>query len=231
MKKSLKITLVCAITAVILLITILTIRHLTRPATLILQVSPSSANITINGTTYHNGSYEINPGEDISTTISAEGFTTKTISLSLSRGHTTSLITYLRPEDGSWNYYLKEENRESLNILANMLGLQPPSYVATKDNITTDNDSSAASFVKTLSIGSILPTNLSICGEPATRLNCDSIDISLAYSKDCNDTLCLIITGRRDSLDNETLSKIAARLQESGYQLKDYKYTYASRDN
>ncbi len=72
------------------------------------------------------------------------------------------------------------------------------------------------------SIGGILPLNLSVCGENATRMNCDAITVEYTDGK-------LAISGRKAKLDADGLTAVKNGLSEKGYNLEDYEYNYRQR--
>ncbi len=72
------------------------------------------------------------------------------------------------------------------------------------------------------SIGEILPLNLSVCGENATRMNCDAITVEYADSE-------LVISGRKAKLDESGLTAIRDKLNEKGYNFDDYTYKYRQK--
>lgn len=199
-------------------------------ATVIIQVAPINAHITLNGKEVGNGLLKTSPRDDAEVVISAPGFKSKTFTINLQRGYTSNLIAYLVPEDNNWEYYEKSDHRDSLSILLSNNGYEILNLYQSSDNITTDQDSSANTLIEKLSIKSITPITFSICGQPATRSNCDSIAIDYEYSSECDDELCLAISGRKSKLDTETLNIIRSKLAESGYNLDNYKYFYTQSD-
>ncbi len=72
------------------------------------------------------------------------------------------------------------------------------------------------------SIGEILPLNLSVCGENATRMNCDAITVEYVDGK-------LAISGRKAKLDESGLEAVKNGLSEKGYNLEDYEYSYSQK--
>ena len=79
-------------------------------------------------------------------------------------------------------------------------------------------------------IGQITPLYLSLCGVPATRMNCDAVVINYDRVPECQNQECLVINGRRPTLTNEVLTAVRNKLSENGYNLDDYKYVYMQND-
>ncbi len=73
-------------------------------------------------------------------------------------------------------------------------------------------------------IAEILPLELAVCGENATRMNCDAITVEYADGK-------LAISGRKAELDEKGLEAVKNGLSEKGYNLEDYEYSYRQRVN
>lgn len=222
------ITTIIAIIAIIVAAFIYSYLH---SSTLVIQVAPTNATITINDKTYQNGIFKTKPQDQITATISANGFQTKTINLPLEKHKINQLFTYLVPTNDNWEYYEKAENQESLSILLTNSGYQSWDLIKVNSNLTTDQDNSADTLIKKLSIETITPIQFSICGEPATRSNCDSISINYTYSSECDNQLCLAISGRRAALTPETLNTVKTKMAEKGYNLDNYSYFYQQNDN
>ncbi len=74
------------------------------------------------------------------------------------------------------------------------------------------------------SIGEILPLDLSVCGENATRVNCNAITVEYANGK-------LVISGRKAELDADGLTAVKNGLNEKGYNLENYEYSYRQKVN
>lgn len=231
MKQPLKPKLILATIIAILLIIVITIINYLHSSTLIIQVAPVNANITINGKTYKNGLHKTAPKNKAEVTVSAEGFTSKTLTLDLKSGYSSSLLLYLVPLEEKWEIYEEEKNKESLNILLANNGYQYWNLNKISNNLTIDQDNSAENFIKKISIRSIMPLQFSICGEPANRLNCDSLTIDYNYSQKYNDSLCISISGRKANLEQSTLDIIRNKLTEYGYNLNDYNFFYQQNDN
>lgn len=232
MKKLAKFKYLILGTLIIITIIITTIIYqYLHSSTIIIQVAPINASISIDGEKYQNGIFKTSPKDQVEIVISAEGFETKTFNTPIEKGKLTKILTYLVPEDNNWEYYEKTANQESLSILLTNSGYQSWDLIKISPNLTNDQDNSADNLIKKLSIESITPIQFSICGTPATRLNCDSISINYGYSPECNDTLCLLISGRKATLTSDTTNLIKSKLAEKGYNFNDYPYFYTQSDN
>lgn len=207
------------IALVVFILVVPAIKKISRPAFLDILVAPLDSIVQIDGNTYGNGVYEFEPGTYVAT-ISSDGFESKTIELELEKNKTTDLYLYLEQDNGKWDYYQKRHNAQSLDALLKINGYSEPTLSP------TDHDETDSDFVHAMSISAYMPVYFSICGEPASRMNCDAISIYYDYSEQCNNELCLIITGRRKEINQETLTKVNSELQERGFSLNDYKYTY-----
>lgn len=218
------------VTIIVVATSILVYQHF-HSSTLIIQVAPTNAVITIDNKTYQNGLFTTAPKDQVDATISADGFKTKNLSLSLEKGKVNKLLTYLTPENDDWSYYEAAENQESLSILLTNSGYQSWDLIKVNSNLTTDQDTSADALIKKLSIKSVTPIQFSICGEPATRSNCDAISVSYDYSSECDNMLCLVITGRKAAISQDTLNLIKNKISEQGYNFTDYPYFYKQNEN
>lgn len=76
-----------------------------KTATLEITVAPASAEILINGKSYRNGSYQLEPGT-YPVKISKENFETYEGEISLTAGETTELKKYLLEVGGGTDWYL-----------------------------------------------------------------------------------------------------------------------------
>ncbi len=79
-------------------------------------------------------------------------------------------------------------------------------------------------------VAGVLPLKFSQCGTPATRMNCDAIEVSFAADAKCEEKKCLVISGRKEELSSEVLDEVRAKLLEKGYDLGDYEYIYVQND-
>lgn len=201
------------------------IKYLRKPAFLDVLVAPIDAKIMINGSQYRNATYEFEPGK-YEATISKDGFKTKEVKLNLEKNKTSGLYLYLVPEDGDWNFYQEGKNEESLKALLRMNGYNTDGSEVSFGIGVMDGDESALRFIEKEKVREIMPINVSVCGKPATRMNCDVLSVEYDYAKECGNKICLVITGRGEKLNSEGLKEIKTRMKEKGYDFNDYEYTY-----
>ena len=81
------------------------------------------------------------------------------------------------------------------------------------------------------SLSEVVPIYASMCGEPASRMNCDAIVVQYDRVSECGNEECLVINGRGAKLTDEILSLVREKLAEKGYNLDDYQYIYVQNDN
>ena len=132
-RRILIISLLIGFIILVAVILIVSIYYLRRSATLDILVAPTSATITIDGQTYTNGTYKIEP-TSTSATITAEGFTSQEVSLNIIGGETTTLYLYLIPTDGDMNWYL--DHPDDMMIVTQIGDLQA---LATSDAYHTEH--------------------------------------------------------------------------------------------
>lgn len=202
-----------------------------KSAKLIIQIAPTDAIVTIDGKEYQNGTYNFYPNEGVEVKISAESFRTKALNIDLAENSSNKLSTFLVPEDNDFSFYEKQNNLDSLNILLSLNGYTGGIGGNRGDNITTDKNHSADGFIKKLEIQNQLPLTFTICGEPASRMNCNSVQVTYGYHEDCNNSLCIIISGRTKEINGETVRTVNEKLSEIGYNLDDYTYIYTYDQN
>ena len=191
------------------------IRGLNRPAFLDILVAPDGATVAIDGQDYGNAVYEFEPGE-YQATIKKDGFDEKSFNLELVRGETAKLYTILTPVDDDWSFYEQEKNRTSLE---NLLGI-------VESNESTEDIQKAKELAKKVSVKEVLPIDFAICREPASRMTCDSVEVTYDYDEECDNSLCVIIAGRNSELTDEVLNEAKNRLLEKDYDLGNYRFIY-----
>ena len=184
-------------------IIIIYIFQLRRSATLDILVAPTSATITINGQTYTNGTYQVEP---ISTTatITAEGFTSQEISLDILGGETTTLYTYLVPTDGNMNWYL--DHPDDMMIVTQIGDLQA---LATSDAYHTEHP-----------ISQILP--IVIVEVDPTTYDWTEFRIDGGSFAECPTDFCVKITDTTGGNYDRALEEMRSR----GYNPDDYEILY-----
>lgn len=79
-------------------------------------------------------------------------------------------------------------------------------------------------------IGEVLPVYASVCGEVATRTNCEAATVTYERAAECEGEKCVVIRGRGAGLSDEVLAEVRGKLNEMGYDLGDYRYVYVQDD-
>lgn len=215
------ITLVLAIFLVI----IPAIKDAGRLAFLDVLVAPVDATVTINGEEYRNAVYEMEPGH-YTATIAKDGFKPVTAEFDLEKDKTAGLYLYLEPSDGSWAYYEQAKNQASLEALLRLNNYNSDGAAWWPPVQVIQEKDAAKELVEKYKVKSILPVNVSLCGDVATRMTCNAIKVEYKYSKKCNDELCLVISGRSRELPAEALSEIREKFTADGFNFDDYQYVY-----
>ncbi len=219
-KKWVIITLAVNVIIIVGVVTI-AIYNSTKNAIIKFAIAPIDATITVNGNdSYHNGSYQFQPGA-YEVIISHEGLDSKTFNINLQPNTTTAVTTFLS-ENGNFDYYTYKDNNSSYLMLTRI--------ASPSDNQTTDEDTSAEEFIlqqeQKDSISDLTPIRFSICGMPATRINCDAVEVRYDFSEKCNNQKCLIVRGREESLTETVIEELSNQLTSRGYNLNDYGYIY-----
>ena len=215
------ITLVLAIFLVI----IPAIKDAGRLAFLDVLVAPVDATVTINGEEYRNAVYEMEPGH-YTATITKDGFKPVTAEFDLEKDKTAGLYLYLEPSDGNWEYYELANNQASLEALLRLNNYNSEGEAWWPEISPIQEKSGAKEIVEKYKVKSILPVNVSLCGEVATRMTCNAVKVEYRYSKKCGDSLCLVISGRSKELPSEALAEIREKFAEGGFDFGDYRYIY-----
>lgn len=206
-EKHQKIIFISAIIGIILIIAIPIIIYLISSqysATLTTIIAPSSATLTINNKTYPiDSDLHLKP-QTITATISAEGFESQELTLDLSAGETSTLATYLIPNDGdiSWYYQNSKEN-ELLERVTDTMADQQANLYREKYPIT-----------------SLLP--LSVVDVDETTYSMKEYRIDVGEFSDCQTDFCLKITDMTGGNQSAAYDK----LRENGYNPDDYEIIY-----
>lgn len=217
------IALILALITIIIAIIIFLTTYF-RPATLILQIAPTSATVTIDGKTYTNGSHQLSPKKQAEVTISADGFQPKTLHLDLKSGTVSKIITYLVPNDNDWVSYTKMQNKDSLSLLASAYGYQPWDFFYTGPKLLTDDDTSADDFIHKVSLKGLGTIELDQCDGDV----CVIANVEYNYFSECASNLCLKISGYADDITPEILNLVRINLAANGFNLDDYTYFYSN---
>ena len=210
---------------VIFLIIVPAIKNANRPAFLDILVAPVDANVMISGEEYRNAVYEMEPGH-YTATITKEGFNEVTVDFDLEKNKTAGLYLYMEPTDGNWDFYKKKENQDSLEALLRLNNYNSDGATWRPEVAPIQEKDGAKEIAKKYKVKTILPVNVSLCGEVATRMTCNAMRVEYKYSKKCGDSLCMVISGRSKELPNEALNEIREKFTEGGFDFDDYRYIY-----
>ncbi len=178
--------------------------NLTYSATLSTTIAPSTAVLTIDGKTYKiNQDIKLKPADNTTVTISAEGFETQEVSISLTKDKTTTLALYLIPEDGDLSWYYNRPTENSL--LLTIGGIQ-----AAK---------TAKEYAEKYPISTILPIAFSE-SDPFWA----EYSINGGAFSDCknNKEFCIIITDTTGNYRDHAIKTI----QDKGFNPNDYEIIY-----
>lgn len=206
---------------IILIIAIVAIDNAQKTATLRINLAPTDAKVSLGGREYTSGAYQIKPGE-YKALVSREGLNSKEFTLNVEGDSVTNLVTFLTDND-NFNYYTLKDNYGSFYTLSQI--------AAAGNNITTDQDKSAESFISDYEKAydlyqAALPINLTEYenGEHGRSLVTD-VTIRRGDAAECTKTLCieaLILTSNgRDgkNLANELMTN-------KGLELENYEINY-----
>lgn len=216
---------IITVVLVVFLVIIPMIKDSAKLAFLDILVAPVDANVVIDGEVYNNAVYEMEPGH-YTATIAREGFKTVTADFDLEKGKTAGLYLYLEPSDGDWGYYELAKNQASLEALLRLNNYNSEGEAWWPEISPIQEKSGAKKVVEKYKVKSILPVNVSLCGEVATRMTCNAVKVEYRYSRKCGDSLCLVISGRSKELPSEALAEIREKFAEGGFDFSDYRYIY-----
>ncbi len=207
---------------VLIAIIAIIIYNVTKTATVVFNVAPVDATISLNGnSSYTNNTYAVHPGT-YEVAITRDGLDEKVFTVDLPANATTKITIFLAKDGDNFEFYEYEDHLESYEKLA--------SIASAEDNQTTDYDTSAEPFLANQAekdqISKILPVSFPICDGPATRTNCDSVRISYEYNENCDWKKCVVIKARGNGLTEEYLSLASTYLADNGFILKNYNYVY-----
>lgn len=183
--------------SIILLITALNMRP---SVEITLLVAPSSATTTIDGKTYQNGTFNIEPGEH-QVHIEKDGFISQDFSFNTLA--TTKIYAYLKQQDGSYSWY--QNHPEDSQILT-----QIGDYQA---------DQEADLYAKKYPITQILPL---IYAHYDENYNYTEFRIDGGKFAGCDSDFCLKITDSTGG--NLELAK--SKIKDSGFSPEDYQILY-----
>ena len=177
--------------------------NLNSGAYVVFSFAPTDAVLKIDGEEYHIGSYEFSPGAYSGTLSSNDDFNNKEIKFEIKHGETINISEYLLHKSLGIEYF--EKNKADLDVLRTVHG----------DN---DVDAFLRRYDEKNSIMSSLPLNASF------KKNDDIVRVIITDGrkhKDCDMTLCLLVSGR--TIDKDVVVSV---IGESGYDINDYKVIY-----
>ena len=205
-RRILIISLLIGFIILVAVILIVSIYYLRRSATLDILVAPTSATITIDGQTYTNGTYKIEP-TSTTATITAEGFTSQEVPLNIIGGETTTLYLYLIPTDGDMNWYL--DHPDDMMIVTQIGDLQA---LATSDAYHTEHP-----------ISQVLP--IVVVEVNPTTYDWTEFRIDGGSFAECSTDFCVKITDTTGGNYDRALEEIRSRgYDPGGYEIL-YEYT------
>ena len=201
--------IVLIIDAVILFVIIgVIIWDSTKNTTINFNVTPVDAKIQIDGQgEYSNGSYQIHPGNH-TITINHDGLATKSFTMDLQSDYDTTLVTFLS-NGTDFSFYTLKDNFSSFQKLVD---------IASKgNNLTTDQDSSAESFISDfqhkLSISKVLPIKGYVHGASGVSASTAGFTIREGGNNSgCEKIACLLVNYSGKGYEEEVMKKIKETL-------------------
>ena len=191
----------------------------TKVSTIIFNVAPIDATISVNGNTnYTNGEYALTPGA-YEIEISHEGLETKTVSVNIEPQHVMNVTLFLADANSDFDFYKLKDNYGSYQKLKTI--------ASADSNITTDQDASAESFIsdfeRTMSIMNILPIKGYVYAEPSVNVSTAGFTIHNGQGvKGCEKIACLLVNYYGKDYEEAVTNEI----NEAGYSPMDYQIIY-----
>ena len=210
--------LVIDIIAIIALVGIFTNRA-AKVSSIYFNVTPVDATISVNGDKhYKNGQFDIAPGK-YKVEISHEGLETKTFDVDIESRDYASVVIFLADTDHNFDFYKLQNNYESFRKLKDI--------ASAENNITTDNDTSAETFIvdygHIMSIVDILPLKGYVYSEPSANMSTGGFTIKNGlYKEQCQKSACLIVQYYGKDYEKE----VSKTIKEAGYKPEDYQLIY-----
>ncbi|MBR3256087.1 hypothetical protein IKG10_00205 [Candidatus Saccharibacteria bacterium] len=205
---------------IIVIIVIIAIDNAQKTATLMINLAPADAKVSLGGQDYMSGAYQIKPGE-YSITISRDGLTPKEFTINVEGDSVTNLVTFLS-NNGNLDYYTLKGNYGSFYTLSQI--------AAVDNNITTDQDKTAEEFIAKYQKAynlyqTALPINFTEY-ESLEHGRSLATDITIKRTEeDCTKTLCIqVLALTSDGVDGKALAN--ELLTSNGFNLEDYEIKY-----
>ena len=194
----------------------LSINKATETATINFNIVPADATVTINGSgDYKNNgpAYSFFPGT-YEVQISHPDLDTKTLTINLEPNSNLTVTTFLS-KDNNFYYYTLYGNYGNFYKLASIASAQ--------DNQTTDNDTSAETFIKKYQEQyDLYTTELPVTYSEFTSKGSLSKYITVRKGYNCKRTLCLSAT----IFDENDKEKVAELLRTKKFNVEDFEIEY-----
>lgn len=188
---------------IVVVIIILYVIDSGKTASLEALIAPSNATITINGKSYKNGTYRVEPGT-FTAKIEKEGFTSKELSVELQSGKTTKVYDYLVPLDGDMSWY---KNHPEEALLLNSVGDAKADY-------------NSKTYVKKYPVIDVLPIIYAKYSDDYSTYT--EFRIDGGEFDDCPEKFCIKITDTTGGNYDFALDI----LHQKGFNPDDYKILY-----
>ena len=201
----------------IIILIIILIWQSTKVSTISFNITPLDSNISINGKHFENGQSSITPGE-YQVTITHDGLVPKSFILSIAPQEVTTITAFLTDANSSFDYYKQRSNYMSYKKLEEIASVN--------NNITTDHDTSAESFIQKFqenyhAFTNILPINYNESeGYGQTLKILKTISIVAKY--DCELTLC----AKAQVVGTNSQEFIRSLMQNKGINVEDFEIEY-----
>ncbi len=191
----------------------------TKVSTIIFNIAPIDATISVNGNTnYTNGQYSITPGT-YEINISREGLEAKTLSVDIEPHYVVTVNMFLVGADNDFEFYELKENYASYDKLK--------SIASAGNNITIDQDVSAENFIDNFQKNyelyqNDLPIDISEMSKTEPSWMMWGVLISRSDDKDCKKTLCIEVV----LINTENKELVIDAMNEHGFNLKEFEIRY-----
>lgn len=179
-----------------------------------LNIAPTSANITINGKEYHNGLYEMSPG-NYTATISQEGFSPKELQFEVKNHGITVVNDYILNEKEGLYYF--ESSDADMTILQNSNQPEVRSFL--------NEFEQKKSILSKLPFEDVVNENENKIA-PISNIKFKISDGSI--DNNCKKIFCLLVTSGKT--DMSILKKaVSKKIKEEGFDPDGYQIIYVTR--
>lgn len=203
-KKISIITIISTIAAITLFLIIRTIYFTINSSTVDLLIAPSTAQITINGKKYKNGTYHLPPAE-YQVEISMPGFESKTITFTSKQGETSYIYNYLEESEGTEWYSSHQEDVDLLDVIIPEMSYQKNLLLQEKYPIIAQ-----------------LPLEINYYPNTYTYIH-----YTISYTINNDDDITFIIHDYTGGNRDAALAKLTSR----GVNVADYEFVYTDESN